>query len=67
MARKLIKPEQQSIQTMPITYVAAEQDSIEQPISSGDTIAVDSDVTMTEGQVDEGDQMIYENRKTGKS
>lgn len=66
MARKPIKREQQAVQRMPITFVATEQDTMEQPVSSGDTIAIDSDVTMTDGRADEGYQTNHENKKTGK-
>lgn len=67
MARKSIKREQQAAQRMPVTYVAAEQNPNEQPISSGDTIAIDSDVTMTDGQADKGYQKNREHKRTGKS
>ena len=66
MARKPIKREKQAVQAMPITFAATEQDTMKQPVSSGDTIAIDSDVTMIDGQVDEGYQTNYENKKTGK-
>ncbi|KAF6240067.1 hypothetical protein HO173_001677 [Letharia columbiana] len=64
MARKSIKREQQAAQRMPVTRVAAEQNPNEQPISSGDTIAIDSDVTMTDGQADEGYQKNREHKRT---
>ena len=65
MARK-VKREQQAAQTMPITFAATEQDPVEQPVSSGDTIALDSDVTMADGQGDDGYQTNHESKKTGK-
>ena len=49
MARKSVKKEQLTAQRMPATFEAAEQNYIEQPISSGDTIAIESDATMTDG------------------
>ena len=67
MARKTIKREQQTTPKMPITFVAVEQDPVEQPISSGDTVAIESDATMTDGQVDEGHQTKRKHRKAGKS
>ena len=62
MARKSYKMEQQSAQRIPIIGVGAEQDHIDQPVSSGDTIALDTDFAMTDGN-----QTIHENKKTGKS
>ena len=62
MARKSIKSEQLQAQRTPVAVVATEQ-----PISSGDTIAIDSDVTMTDGPRDEGHHMVHEHKKTGKS
>ena len=67
MARKSIKQEQQAAQKMPLTFVAADETPIEQPISSGDTIAIDSDATMTDGQVEEGSETNRGHKKTGKS
>ncbi len=65
MARK-IKREQQAAQKMTITFAATEQDPVEQPVSSGDTIALDSDVTMTDGHGDDGYRTNRENKKTGR-
>ncbi len=65
MARK-IKREQQAAQTMPITFAATAQDPVGQPVSSRDTIALDSDATMTDGQADDGYRTNRENKKTGK-
>lgn len=68
MARKSYKMEQESAQRIPIIGVGAEQDHIEQPVSSGDTIALDSDATMMDGQKDDdGHRTIRENENTGKS
>lgn len=66
MARKTIKREQQTTPKMPITFVAVEQDPVEQPISSGDTVAIESDATMTDGQVDEGHQTKRKHRKADR-
>ena len=67
MARKSFKQEKESAQRIPISFVTAEQSHFEQPMSSGDTIAIDSDATMTDGQVDDTYQTNRENKRTGKS
>lgn len=67
MARKSVKQEQQVAQRMPVTFVTAENNPIEHPISSCDTIAIDSDATMTDCQGDENYQTNREHKWTSKS
>ena len=56
MARKSPKRE-------PTTVQATSQDH---PVSSGDTIVMDQDVTMTNGPMDEGYSMDRANKKPGE-
>ena len=56
MARKTLKRE-------PTTVQVTSQDH---PVSSGDTIVMDQDVTMTNGPVDEGYCMDRANKRSGK-
>ena len=66
MARKSTNQGQQAAQRMPIVVVAAKQPPTEQPISSGDTVAMEADSTVADGQVDEGYHTNYENKESGK-
>lgn len=66
MARKSVKHEQQVAQRMPVTFVTAENNPIEHPISSCDTIAIDSDATMTDCQGDENYQTNREHKRTNR-
>lgn len=56
MARKSLKRE-------PTTVQATTQDH---PVSSGDTIVMDQDVTMTNGPVDEGYPLGRANKRPGE-
>lgn len=66
MARKSIKHEQLPIQKPPTNFAPMGESHVEHPVSSGDTIAMDFDVTMTDGLVDEGYHTNHENKMTGK-
>ena len=66
MTRKSVKQEQRASQRMPISFAAIEQDAVEQPTGSGDTAAIDSDITMADDPMNEGYRTNRENRKTGK-
>ena len=66
MARKSIKSERPT-QKLPVSFASTEQSHDHHPVSSGDTIPLDSDVTMEDGSMDEGCQTNYLNRKLGKS
>lgn len=66
MARKSIKREQPPTYKLPSDLATTEQSHIEHPVSSGDTIAMDFDVIMADGLVDEGYHTNHEIKKTGK-
>lgn len=66
MARKSIKREQQQMQKLPTNFATTEEDQVEHPASSGDTIVMDFDVTMVDALVDEGHHGNHENKKTSK-
>lgn len=53
------------IEGITVTFKAAEQNYIEQHISSGDTIAIDSDATMTDSPLDKSTNR--ERKKAGRS
>ena len=66
MARKSIKSERPT-QKLPVSFANAEQSHVHQPVSSGDTIPLDSDITMEDGSMDEGCQTNHLNKRFGKS
>ena len=66
MARKSIGREQLPIQKSPANFAPTGACHVEHPISSGDTIAMDFDVTMTDGLLDEGYHTNHENKMTSK-
>lgn len=66
MARTAFKQERQAAQRMPIKVVAAETPPVEQPVSSADAIATESDSTVADGLVDEGYHTNHENKNSGK-
>ena len=53
-------------QKVPSSFATMEQKKVESPISSGDTVAMDFDVVVRNGHVDEGYHTNHE-KKTGKS
>ena len=46
--------------------MATNQGPTEKLISSDDIVAIDSDITMTDDQIDEGDQTKHEHKRTDK-
>ena len=66
MARKSIKSERPPIQKLPVSFADTEQSHAYHPVSSGDTIALDSDITMEDGTVDDGCQTNRSNKRFGK-
>ena len=47
------------------SFATTEQKKVESPISSGDTVAMDFDVVLRDGNVDEGYHTNHESKKTG--
>ena len=66
MARKSIKSELPT-QKLPVSFANTEQSHNHHPVSSGDTIPLDSDITMEDGSMDEGCQTNNLNKRFGKS
>ena len=66
MARKSIKSER-STQKLPVSFASTEQSHVHHPVSSGDTVPLDSDITMEDGSIEEGCQTNHVNKKFGKS
>ena len=66
MARKSIKSERPT-QKLPVSFANTEQSHVHHPVSSGDTIPLDSDITMEDGSMDEGCQANHLNNKFGES
>lgn len=50
---------------LPTNLATTEQREVD-PISSGDTVAMDYDITMVDGLVDEGYHTNHEHKKAGK-
>ena len=53
-------------QELPTKLAITEQTEVD-PISSGDTVAMDYDITMVDGLVDEGYHTNHEHKKIGES
>ena len=53
-------------QKLPSNFATIEQTEVENPISSGDTVAMDCDIAMVDGSVDEGYHTNHEYKKKGK-
>ncbi len=66
MARNPLKREQHLKQKLPTNFTATERREVEHPVSSGDTVAMDSDIAIDDGLVAEERQRNPENKKTGK-
>ena len=53
------------VQKLRASFATTEQREVEDPMSSGDTVAMDYDIAMVNGPVDEGYHTNHENKKAG--
>ena len=60
MARKS-KTEKSPVQKLPVNLAATERQEVQDPLSSGDTIAIDYDVPMEDAAIND-----HDNEKTSK-
>ena len=67
MARNPMKRDQPQTQKLAYSRATTERREVEHPMSSGDTVAIDFDVSAEDGPLDEGYHTNHDNKKTGKS
>ena len=66
MARNSMKRDQPQTQKLAYSRATTERSEVEHPMSSGDTVAIDFDVTMEDGHLDEGYHTNHDYKKTSK-